>query len=1192
MLTLLVDACIKNRFLVGLVATLLALAGAWSLLHTPIDALPDLSEVQVVVASEWLGHDPETVEDHVTRPIETALLAVPGVREVRGQSFFGGSFAYAIFDDNTDLYWARARVLEQLSRIQPEMPAGVVPSLGPDATGLGWVYVYCLEDQSGQLDLGQLRQLQDDFIAEQVASVRGVAEVASLGGAPREIQVTLDPMALVGEGISPAMVVRALKRSSGDAGGRLIEVGEAEHMLRARGVFRSLQDIELVPVGRSSPPGMPLSMGGEAGRVVLLRDVASVELVPGLVRGIADRNGEGDVVAGIVAMRSGENALTTIERVKQRLIELAPGLPEGVRVVKAYDRSGLIKRSIATLSRQLIEELLIVALVCILFLWHARSALVSVVVLPLGLLLAFLAMRIVGVDANVMSLGGLAIAIGAMVDASIVLVENVHKHAERAPEGTDRWAIVSAASREVCPALFLSLLVITVSFLPVFSLQGQAGRLFHPLAWTKTFAMGAAALLSITVLPPLAGWCVRGRIRSEEANPLSRLSMGAYLPVLRWALNNRVATIVVALVCMLATIIPWSNLGTEFMPPIREGDVLAMPTTLPGISATEARRTLQIQDRILAGFPEVEIVLGKAGRAETPLDPAPLSMLETHITLLPQETWPARVFERELMEELVHDLVEFARSDDWMRADAPEAGDERSIEEATEVAFFDGLARLRVAIMTARSEALDAGLSADDDASIYAALEDAIVIAAGRAVEQALSSRGLLTPEAHGRLVHALVDRARDGFDVSEVELHPTNFDDLVQGEMDHAVSVPGMPNWWLMPIETRLGMLATGMKGEVGIKLLGRDLGDLAKLAEDLEPILAGVPGTSAVLAERALGGRYLDVDIDRLSAANFGLTVGDVQDVVRFAVGGMPVTTAFEGRSRLDVSVRYPRELRDSPEALASTLVWTPSGKRVPLGQVATVRFNEGPPAIKSQDGQLLTNVPIALSPGADVGTYVRDAKVAIDSAIEAGELVVPAGTTMRWSGEFQLMQEVSNRLRLIIPLTLGILFLLVYLQMRNVVETLITLVTLPFALTGGLWLVWMLDYQLSVAVIVGFLALAGLATETAILMHLYLRMAWEKRAEGGHFPTGILLREAVMDGAVSRLRPKLMTVVTTMLALLPILWATGTGSEPMRRMAAPMIGGLVTSTLHTLILIPIYFAAWKEREARHQRARAEFN
>jgi len=1303
--------CVDNRVFVLLVSGLVAIAGMWSLATIPLDAIPDLSDTQVIVSAEWEGRDPQTVEDQVTYPVSQKMLSLPQVEDVRGYSFFGLSFVYVIFEDGTDLYWARSRVLEKLNEVHGSVPPGVTPSLGPDATGLGWVYLYTLEagyycpdhdevesDRPGtcplggkplaaaDVDLGQLRALQDWYVRYQLESVEGVAEVAAVGGYVRQYQVTVDPTKLLAHGVRLEQVTEAIRRGNNDVGGRVLELGETELMVRGRGYLKGTRDLEQTVVAT-----------GDEGVPVLVRDVASVAIGPDIRRGIAEKDGRGEVVAGVVVMRLGENALTVIERVKKKIGEVERGLPRGVVVRSAYDRSALIERAIDTLGKQLLEEMLIVALVCVVFLWHARSALVAAVTLPLGVLLAFIVMRALGIPANIMSLGGIAIAIGAMVDAAVVMVENTHKHLDRAEgvSGAERWRLVIRACQEVGPALFFSLLVITVSFLPVFALEDQAGRLFKPLAYTKTFAMAASALLAVLVMPPLIGLFVRGTIHSEEKNPISRFLVWVYLPALRLALRRPKTALALAVLSLAVTAIPLRQLGSEFMPPLREGDVLFMPTTVPGISAAEARRTLQIQDRLLAQFPEVKVVLGKIGRSTTPTDPAPLAMVETHVSLRSEEEWPRRVVPEGVIAAVAEDLLDRLVADGVVRAHQPPQLGEGSLRatvaaavtalrrhdalRAREGARFDREAFARAAAADLRGrldervrQAWLGGGTADEAAQgalpeladLKPLLVEAVVDrvrdtpalepTAATVVGEALSKEALPAPGywLHrppyelGRIAEQLEGMARpdvndetrrryvagEGLEAlarglservvtalsdatpglllslhavdapqlthlrehtldvlpgllpAEVPLERTTFTELTKEEMQRTLAVPGMPNWWLMPIETRIGMLTTGMRGVLGVKLRGERLADLDELATDLERVLKRVPGTQSVAAERVRGGRYLDIDIRREDLARHGLTVAQVQEVIEVAVGGKPITYTVEGRYRFPVNVRYPRELRDDPQKLARVLVATPLGQQVPLGQLADVHVTAGPPVVKSENGLLLANVPIDLEADVDIGTYVARAEAAIADARRRGELVFPPGSYHEWSGQFQMMRAVRKKLMLIVPVTLAIIFLLLYLNMRDFGEALITMVTLPFALIGGFWLLHLLGYNWSVAVAVGFIALAGLAAETAVIMHVYLELSYRKRAvEHGPVLTRPQLHGAVEEGAVLRVRPKMMTVMTTILGLLPIMWATGAGAGPMKRMAAPMIGGLVTSTIHTLVLIPVYYALYKQWSAR---------
>lgn len=1164
MLAKIIDWSTQNRLLVCVVALVLGVSGLWSMRTISLDAIPDLSDVQVIVHTDWHGRDPQTIEDQITYPISSALLNVAQVRDVRGRSMFGTSFVYAIFADGTDPYWARSRVLENLSQVQRNLPQGVTPSLGPDASGVGWVYLYTLEDTRGVLDLGQLRELQDTYVRYQLASVPGVAEVATFGGGVRQYQVTVDPRALSAYGLPLSRVIQAVRRSNNDVGGRVVEMAEAEYMVRAGGSIGSIQDLESVVVG----------MGPEA-TPVQLREIATVAMGPNIKRGIAEKNGRGEVVAGIVTMRYGENALNVINAVKERIAEISAGLPDGVVIRKAYDRSGLIERSLDTLSRQLIEEVLIVAGVCVLFLWHARSALVSAFILPLGILVSFILMRFLGINANIMSLGGIAIAIGTMVDASVVMVENLHKHRESGTAG-DHWDVVRKASREVGPALFFSLLIITVSFLPVFALEDVEGRLFKPLALTKTSAMASAAVLTLVLMPVLMGMFVRGKLHGEAHNPLSRVMIGVYRPVLNFALRHRVLSIVAAFAVLGATYVPLSMLGSEFRPPLREGDALAMPTTLPGISSTEARRTLQIQDRLLTEFPEVEVVLGKVGRADTALDPAPLAMVETHITMHPEESWPARIIELPWLKRQAGHMVAEARRRDLI-AEEP-AADAKTAEQTALMAHASLTRWFREGMLRGEPRAV---LREELAPEVSRQLAVHLV--------EYLESQVALSGDADAAQ-QRLVDEVQLVASGDAIPLRRTDFEELTKTEMNAHVQIPGMPNVWLMPIETRIGMLATGMKTPVGVKVYGRDLAELDRVVTGLEDVLKDAPGTLKVTPDRPLGGRYLDIDIDREECARYGVTVGAVQDVIETAIGGKTITKAVSGRARIPVTVRYPRELRDDPVRLGRTLVATPMGEHVPLIRLAKISLREGPPVIKSENGLLLTSVPIIIQPGLDVGTYVERAKPLVDRAVASGALAIPTGTSIVWSGDYQMMERVEERLTSIIPFTLVIILLLMYLTIRSFTETLIAMLTLPFALVGGVWLLFALDYDLSVAVYVGFIALAGLAAETALLMHVYLDIAYKKRAADGVHLSGAALNEAVIEGAVLRVRPKMMTVVTTILALAPIMWATGTGSGPMKRMAAPMIGGLISSMLFTLILIPVYYAMFREFLAKRGVGRGE--
>lgn len=1205
MISRLIDWCIANRFLVSALTIIVASLGIYATSTIPIDAIPDLSDVQVIIYTPWQGRDPQTIEDQVTYPLATTMLSVPGVEDVRGYSFFGFSFVYVIFEDGTDMYWARSRVLEYMNQVQGQLPDGVTPRLGPDATGLGWVYIYTLEDTQNRYSLGELRALQDWYVRYQLTAVEGVAEVASVGGAVRQYQVTVDPRRLLLYQVPLERVISAIKDSNNDVGGRVVELTETEHMIRGRGYIRSVQDVENV-VLRATGDGTP----------VLVRDVAEVRIGPDMKRGLAEKNGTGEVVAGIVVMRYGENALATIDAVKERIRQLEAGLPEGVVIRTAYDRSALIRRSVNTLKHTLAEELLITTLVCLVFLWHVRSTLVAAVVLPLGILVSFIIMNLMGINANIMSLAGIAVAIGAMVDASVVLVENLHKHKERAKPDEDHWTLVARAAKEVGPGLFHSLLVITVSFLPVFALQSQAGRLFKPLAYTKTFAMASSAIIAVTVVPVLLGFFVRGRIHSETRNPLNRLMIALYMPFIRFALRFKVLSILIALSLLALTIVPWSKIGSEFMPPLREGDILYMPTTVPGLSVTEARRTLQIQDEMLAQFPEVRVVLGKIGRSTTPTDPAPLSMVETHAALRPEEDWPHRLIAkgylhgvgRRMLDELVDEGFLIRALEATEKQDIPNQVEGMSRWELNGMNRAELNAHLQANLPVLR-EGLEAHRRAlleqgeappprfDDQVvedqwaadllkqkmeDIRRQVPERIVQSVSRHLIDLLASINAIESDRSDDAMSRLHERWNKRIKVNDVPLVSTTFDELTKHEMQRSITIPGMPNWWLQPIETRIGMLTTGMRGLLGLKVYGTDLEALSQLGTQLEEVIRSVPGTLSVVAERAMGGHYLDIEVKREECARFGLEVGDVQRIIETAVGGMNITTTVEGRYRFPINVRYPSELRQDPDKLRRVLVGTPAGAQIPLGQVADLRFVDGPPVVKSEAGMLIVNIPVDIESGIDIGSYVHNAQTAIDRAIASGDIKLPAGYRMEWSGQYEFMEQVRERLKLIIPVTLGVIFLLIYFTMHNIMETLITMVTLPFALLGGVWGLYWLGYNWSVAVAIGFIALAGLAAETGIIMHVYLDLAYKShRAEKGRSLTLSELKDAVIEGAVLRVRPKLMTVFTTFLALVPILWSTGAGSGPMKRIAVPVIGGVITSAIHTLVLIPVYYMLYKRWE-----------
>jgi Cu(I)/Ag(I) efflux system membrane protein CusA/SilA len=1084
MLKRIIEWSVANKLLVFLFTVAVTLGGILALRRTPLEALPDLSDVQVIVQTDYNEQAPRIIEDQITYPIAAEMLKVPGAEVVRGYSFFGVSFVYIIFEDGTDLYWARSRVLEYLNGIQGRLPQGAVARLGPDATGLGWVYQYALEDTTGRLSLAELRSLQDWYLRYQLTAVPGVSEVATLGGFEKQYQVDLDPAKLLAYGIPISRVMSAIKSANNDVGAMVMELSEREYMVRGLGYLKSLSDIENVVVGASA--------GGTPIRVA---ELGRVSVGPAVRRGLAELDGRGDAVGAIVVMRFGENALATIDRVKAKLEAAKTGLPPGVVVRPVYDRSELIEHAIENLTEKLLEESIVVALVCLVFLLHASSALVAIITLPIGILMAFVAMRWIGVGADIMSLGGIAIAIGAMIDAAIVMIENMHKHLERAIEAKEgpgaagqrhfstgsltareRWQVVIESSKEVGPALFFSLLIITVSFLPVFVLEGQEGRLFRPLAFTKTFSMAAASLLSVTLVPVAMGLFIRGRIYRERANPLNRALIRAYRPMITGVLRHRWPVIGAALVALVLTWIPWARIGNEFLPPVEEGTILFMPVTLPGVSVARAREILTTQDRVLKSFPEVASVWGKAGRANTATDPAGLDMFETTIALKPESEWR--------------------------------------------------------------------------------------------------------TGMTYDRLVAA----------------------------MDSAVRMPGVTTAWTMPIRGRIDMLATGIRTPVGVKVFGPELGELERLAKEIESAVQGVPGTRSVFAERAVSGYYVDIDIDRAAAARYGLNVGDVQDVIATAIGGMVITQTVEGRERYGVRVRYPQELRDSPERLAQVLIPVNTGAaeaggggmggamgggdaaparrtaQVPLGQVATIKPVPGPMVVRTEDAVPTAWVYIDVA-GRDIGSYVEEAQRRV-----AEMVTFPQGYTVAWSGQYEYMERAKETMRLVIPATLAIIFLLLYFNFKNVGETMIVMLSLPFALVGGLWFIYLLGYNWSVAVAIGFIALAGVAAETGVVMLIYLDHAWDAhkaRAQAEGRPAMLRdLYDAVMEGAVERVRPKMMTVTAIMAGLFPIMWSTGSGSSVMKRIAAPMVGGMISSTVLTLIVIPAIYSLWKEYEVRAAR------
>lgn len=1030
---------ISNRFLVLIMTLFITAWGLYSLSQTPVDALPDLSDVQVIIKTSFPGQAPQVVEDQVTYPLTTAMLSVPKATNVRGYSFFGDSYVYVIFEDGTDLYWARSRVLEYLSQVSAQLPASAKPALGPDATGVGWVFEYALVDRSGQNDLSQLRSLQDWFLKYELQTVPGVAEVATIGGMVRQYQVVVDPDKLRAFGIPLSKLKTAIQNGNQETGGSVIEMGEAEYMVRASGYLENLEDLSDIPLGVN-----------EQGTPLVLSDVAEIRLGPQMRRGIADLNGEGEVVGAVVIMRWGENALKTIEAVKVRLAELERSLPDGVEIVTTYDRSDLINRAVETLQGKLIEEFLVVALVCAIFLFHLRSSAVIIVSLPVGILAAFIVMRMQGINANIMSLGGIAIAIGAMVDAAIVMVENMHKHIEKEPlTDENRWRIVADAATEVGPPLFFSLLIITLSFLPVFTLEAQEGRLFAPLAFTKTYAMAAAAGLSITLVPVLMGYFIRGTVTPEHKNPINRVLTSTYRPIISAVIRFPKGTLVLAAVILVIGLWPATKLGSEFMPPLDEGDLMYMPTTYPGVSIDKAREILQHTNKMIMTVPEVKRVFGKIGRAETATDPAPLTMIETVIQFKPREEW-----------------------------------------------------------------------------------------------------REGMTPEG-------------------------------LRAELDSVVQYTGLTNAWVMPIKTRIDMLATGIKTPVGIKVAGPDLKVIERIGMDLERVLANVEGTASVYSERVAGGRYVDVDIDRKRASRFGLNINDVQDVVRSAVGGMNVTQTVEGLERYPVNVRYPQRVRDSVEQLKLLPIVTPHGARIALADVADVKVVDGPPAIKSENARLNGWTYVDIS-GRDLGSYVAEAQQVVADMIE-----LPAGYSLAWSGQYEYMVRAKERLMVVGPVTLAIILLLLYLNFRRFAEVAIIIGTLPMALIGGLWLLYLLDYDLSVAVGVGFIALSGVAVEIGVVMLVYLNQAMREHITAAKSEGRSLamedVKQAVLDGALLRVRPIMMTVAAIIAGLLPIMLGTGTGSEVMRRIAAPMVGGMVSATILTLVVIPALFLFWRGRRIK---------
>jgi Cu(I)/Ag(I) efflux system membrane protein CusA/SilA len=1039
MIAALIRWSVANRLLVVLAALAVIGAGVWAVRATPVDALPDLSDVQVIIRTSYPGQAPQIVENQVTYPLATTMLSVPGAKTVRGYSFFGDSFVYVIFEDGTDLYWARSRVLEYLSQVQNRLPETAKPALGPDATGVGWVYEYALVDRTGRHDLSQLRSLQDWFLRYELKSLPGVAEVASIGGMVKQYQVVLDPVRLAAYGVTHQQVVEAIKRANGETGGSVLEMAEAEYMVRAGGYLKTLDDFRAVPL-RTAAGGVPVRLG----------EVATVQIGPEMRRGIAELDGQGEVAGGVVILRSGENARSTIAAVQTKLKDLKRSLPPDVEVVTTYDRSQLIDRAIANLTSKLVEEFIIVALVCGLFLWHVRSALVAILTLPLGVLIAFIVMRLQGVNADIMSLGGIAIAIGAMVDAAVVMIENAHKkierwehdHPDERLEGEHRWRVITDAAVEVGPALFFSLVIITLSFVPVFTLQAQEGRLFSPLAFTKTYAMAGAAVLSVTLVPVLMGWLIRGRIPAEGDNFLNRCLTAVYRPALDWVLQRPRAALVIAALVFATTAWPLSQLGGEFIPPMDEGDLLYMPSALPGLSAAKASELLQQTDRMIRAVPEVRRVFGKAGRAESATDPAPLEMFETTIQFKPRDQWRPGMTSERLVEEL------------------------------------------------------------------------------------------------------------------------------------DRAVQVPGLSNVWAPPIRNRIDMLATGIKSPIGVKVSGSDLAELDRIAHDVEAVAKRTPGVSSALAERLTGGRYVDVDIDRAAAARFGLNIADVQEIVAGAVGGETIGQTVEDLARYPISVRYPREIRDSLEGLRALPILTPSGQQITLGTVASVQIADGPPMLKTENGRPSTWVYVDVR-GRDLASVVQDLQGAV-----AQEVKLSPGVSIAYSGQFEYLERAMARLKLVVPATLLIIFVLLYVIFRRFDEAALVMGTLPLALTGGIWTLYLLGYHQSVATGVGFIALAGVSAEFGVVMLIYLKHAL---AERGDCPGPGQVEAAVREGALLRVRPKAMTVAVILAGLLPILLGHGAGSEVMSRIAAPMIGGMLTAPLLSMLVLPAAYLLLRRRRAR---------
>jgi Cu(I)/Ag(I) efflux system membrane protein CusA/SilA len=1160
MIEKIIEWSVRNRFMVILATLFMIVAGILAMINTPLDAIPDLSDVQVIVYTEYPGQAPAVVEDQVTYPLTTAMLSVPFAKVVRGYSFFGYSFVYLIFEDGTDLYWARSRVMEYLNFVSGRLPEGVTPSLGPDATGVGWAYEYVLKDTTGKTDLQELRSIQDWFLRYELTAVPGVSEVASVGGYVKQYQVEVDPNKLVSYNISIQKIKKAIKRSNSDVGGKLLEMGETEFMVRGLGYIKSVEDIKKVVVSFD-----------KKGTPILLKDIANIHIGPELRRGILEWNGEGEAVGGVVILRYGENALEVIKKVKEKLKELEKGLPEGVVILPGYDRSALIERAVETLKTKLTEEMIVVAIICIIFLLHFRSAFVAIFTLPVGILMSFLIMYPLGVNANIMSLGGIAIAIGVMVDASIVLVENAHKHLERDQGKKSHTQIIIDASKEVGPALFFSLLIITISFLPVFSLGEQSGRMFRPLAYTKTTAMAASSLLAITIIPVLMTFFVKEnpidptlskkkklklwvaaiagppvavilagiagltlpdlslviafgvsiflyfclcsqKIISEKKNPVAKFLIKLYLPVIKIVLKWKKLTVLIAILGIVVTWYPMTHVGSEFMPPLNEGDLLYMPTTLPGISITKAKELLQQTDKIIMRFPEVKSTFGKIGRAETSTDPAPLSMIETVITLRPE--------------------IEY--------------------ETFTKKRFFSSWPGWLKKPLT-----------------------------------------WILPEHEKGKIIHEWRKKKVDRFFSNWPGILKLPFKwllsedryitiDELADDLDQAVRFPGLTNAWTLPIKTRIDMLSTGIKTPVGIKIMGPDLAILADIGEQLEANIKNLPGTLSVFAERVTGGNYLDFTINRDNIARYGLLVQDVQDIIKTAIGGMNVTYTVEGLERYPVNLRYNRELRDNIDMIKRVMVPTPSGAQVPLTQLASISIHKGPAGIKSENSKRTAWVYVDIK-DMDVGTYVKNAKKLVNEKVK-----LPSGYSIIWSGQFEYMEKARKTLNVIVPLTLVVIFLLLFIHFGNIIEVIIVMASLPFALLGGIWLIYILDYNMSVAVGVGFIALAGLATETGIVMLVYLDEVFTRKKKLNEMNSSTDLHESIIEGAVERVRPLIMTVATTLIGLLPVMYGTGAGSQIMKRIAAPMVGGLISSTVMTLIIIPVIYNLWKMWEIKNNNIR----